>query len=139
MAANQEELLAYLSQALLQIPLGPQLAGGQNTSNPRYGPQDITHVGTWAAFTYHNVIEAWGTHLSGPACATMQRPPIWGNPCQPLNSESQFKNKFADIAEGRIRRAIRTGFTHIDGNNNNGLAHRGMSQLEFLHGGSTSH
>jgi hypothetical protein len=57
-----------------------------------------------------------------------------GSPCQLINSESRFKSKFSDYAEGRIRRAMRRGFIHIDGNNQQGLTNLGMTALEFVHG-----
>ena len=130
MAANQEELLAYLSHALPLIPHGPNVHPGPNTSNARYGPQDITHVGNWATFTYQNIINGWGNHLRGPGCALMNQEPAWGSPCQPINSESQFKSQFHVYAETRIR-SCHSRIAHINGNSHQGLAQRGMRPVEF--------
>lgn len=134
MAAKHEDLLAYLSHALPRIPHGPDVSPGPNTSNPDYRPEDITYVGNWAAFTYQDIINGWGAVLHGPGCARLNQEPAWGSPCQPIYSESQFKSRFSVYAESRIRRAIRAGVAHINGNNNQGLAQRGMRSVEFLHG-----
>jgi hypothetical protein len=76
MAANQEDLLAYLSHALPPIPLPPNLLPGPNTSNPRSQPQDSTHVGNWATFTYQNIMQAWEITCVGLAAKGCGRKPL---------------------------------------------------------------
>jgi hypothetical protein len=133
MAAHQEELLAYLSHALPPIPRGANVHAGPNTKNQSYSHEDITHVEQWEAFNYRNIVNSWRTVLHGPGCTLMNQAPIGGSPGPPIYTESQFKFKFHQHAENRIRRAMRRAFDSIDGNNH-GLQQRQMSRLEFLQG-----
>lgn len=55
-------LLDYLSVGLPPIPVGGT-APSRNTTNPRYGAEDIHEVVSWLEFNYSTIIQRYGVPL----------------------------------------------------------------------------
>ena len=60
---SNQSLLQYLSISLPAIPIQGS-APSRNTTNPRYGAEDITQVVDWPEFNYVMIIQRYGGILN---------------------------------------------------------------------------
>ncbi|EDP49851.1 hypothetical protein KXW98_007105 [Aspergillus fumigatus] len=123
-----QSLLHYLSIALPAIPI-QGAAPSRNTTNPRYGPDDITEVVTWQEFNYANILQQYGAILN----AKQIRPDPFPSPPAAIRDEPQFHLRFAEMVLPRVRRALRAGFEQLAPQ----LPARQLSQITF-DGGSAA-
>ncbi|OJZ90500.1 hypothetical protein ASPFODRAFT_424390 [Aspergillus luchuensis CBS 106.47] len=103
-----QTLLQYLSVALPAIPVGGT-APSRNTSNPRYGAEDITQVLSWTDFNYSTIIQHYGHILN---TRQIRRDPFLSPPAS-IRDEPYFHTRFAELVVPRIRRALRAGFEQL--------------------------
>lgn len=99
----------------------------RNTTNPRYGPEDITHIVPWTEFNYEAIIQQCGLFLS----ATQIRPDPLSSSLAAIRDEPQFQFCFAELVPPRIRRALRAVLEQF------GSSNRGPRELKKFLGNGT--
>ncbi|OOF90492.1 hypothetical protein ASPCADRAFT_400776 [Aspergillus carbonarius ITEM 5010] len=80
-------LLDYLSVGLPPIPVGGT-APSRNTTNPRYGAEDIHEVVSWLEFNYSTIIQRYGVPLQSKQ---IQSEPIASPPAS-IRDEPQLRS-----------------------------------------------
>lgn len=103
-----QSLLQYLSTALPAIPT-QGVAPSRNTTNPRYGAEDITGIVPWREFTYRYILQQYGAVLD----AKQIRTDPFTSPPAAIRDEPQFQLRFAELVLPRVRRALRAGFEQL--------------------------
>ena len=103
-----QSLLQCLSTALPAIRT-QETTVSRNTTNPRYGADDITSIVPWAEFNYGTIIQQYGAVLS----AKQIRPDPFTSPPAAIRDEPQFQIRFTELVLPRIRRALRAGFEQL--------------------------
>ncbi|KAG5295322.1 hypothetical protein I7I48_12170 [Histoplasma ohiense] len=103
-----QSLLHYLSIALPAIPTQGTIAS-RNTTNPRYGADDITQVVPWPEFNYGAILQRYGPALN----AKLIRPDPFTSPPAAIRDEPQFHLRFAALVLPRVRRGLRAGFEQL--------------------------
>ncbi|OJJ65600.1 hypothetical protein ASPBRDRAFT_139739 [Aspergillus brasiliensis CBS 101740] len=104
-----QTLLEYLSIALPAIRVG-RTAPSRNTTNPRYGADDIRSVVDWTDFNYSTITQRYGTMLNSKR---IRRDPIESPPAS-INDEPHFHSRFSELVQPRVRRALRAGFDQLE-------------------------
>lgn len=115
--ANQITLMQYLQRGPPAIPTNPPSSPGPNTTNHAYGWEDISSVNHWNTFNLQTVVQRYGQLLTTTA---IQNEPMPTSPPQAVNSENLIRYRVSTYLKDRVRRALRSGFTH-GGNVLNGL------------------
>ncbi|PYI36411.1 hypothetical protein BP00DRAFT_432414 [Aspergillus indologenus CBS 114.80] len=123
-----QTLLDYLSVGLPQIPVGGTFPS-RNTTNPRYGAEDIHEVVSWVEFNYFAIIQRYGVPLRSKQ---IQSEPI-ASPPAAIRDEPQFQLRFAELILPRVRRSLRAAFEQLAPE----LATRRLSPVTF-DGGSVA-
>jgi hypothetical protein len=124
-----QTLLDYLSVGLPPIPVGGT-APSRNTTNPRYGAEDINQVLSWSEFNYSTIIQRYGVPLRSKQ---IQPDPI-ASPPAAIRDEPQFQLRFAELILPRMRRSLRAAFEQLTPE----LAARRLSPVTFDGGSAAS-
>ncbi|KAA8643770.1 hypothetical protein EYZ11_008214 [Aspergillus tanneri] len=103
-----QSLLQYLSVALPAIPTR-DTTRSKNTSNPRYGADDITDITPWLEFNYGIILQRYGAILN----AKQIRPDPFMSPPAAIRDEPLFHLRFTELVLPRVRRALRAGFEQL--------------------------
>ncbi|KUL82064.1 hypothetical protein ZTR_10678 [Talaromyces verruculosus] len=103
-----QTLLQFLSVALPAIPVGGT-APSRNTTNPRYGADDITSILPWPEFNYVTIIQRYGTILN----SKLIRPDPFTSPPAAIKDEPHLHLRFAELLLPRVRRGLRAGFEQL--------------------------
>ncbi|KAL2811076.1 hypothetical protein BDW59DRAFT_155582 [Aspergillus cavernicola] len=103
-----QTLLQYLSVGLPPIPIGGT-APSRNTTNPRYGANDITQVLSWPEFNRSTIIQRYGAILQTKHIQidSFRSPPA------AIRDEPQFHIRFAELVLPRVRRSLRAAFEQL--------------------------
>lgn len=92
------------------LPLGNPSQSQENTTNTDYSANDISHVGHWSDFNLINILDHYGPLL---AEARIQEERISGTPPHPINGKMGLEFRYAEYLQGRIIRALRSGFEQL--------------------------
>lgn len=103
-----QSLLRYLSIPPRQIPIHAT-SPAHNTTNDRYGPDDISQVVAWPQFNYDTSIQKYGPALN--AKQIIAEP--FGSSPPAILDESQFHLRFGERVLPRIRRSLRAAFEQL--------------------------
>ena len=103
-----QSLLHYLTVALPTLRLQDTVPG-RNTTNPKYGADDISQIVPWPEFNYGTIIHRYGNVLNQKQ---IRIDPFYSPP-RPIRDEPQFSIRCNDLVYPRIRRALRAAFEFL--------------------------
>ncbi|KAK2766640.1 hypothetical protein FQN54_005951 [Arachnomyces sp. PD_36] len=131
----QVTLMDFLQAGLPALPAHAPPNPGPNTTNLRYGFKDIQSIGTWDAFNLNNLLQRY-QHLFNQV--RLDRVPISTSPVSALGSEDVIRDKIAEHAFPRVRKALRAAFQHLHAanqlNGRTSLSFGGGSYAQVING-----
>ncbi|KAE8406591.1 hypothetical protein BDV37DRAFT_242855 [Aspergillus pseudonomiae] len=110
---NPVSLMAYLQYGPPRIPVIDQEQSKENTTSQICSADDIRSVGYWVDFNLSTILHQHQAILANSRCADEAMP---DSPPQPINSETGLKRRFALYIYQRVRRALRSGFSFLEMN-----------------------
>ena len=103
-----QSLLDYLSIPLPDISTQHEF-NFRNTTNSRYGSDDIIQVVAWPQFNYAAIIHKYGPALN----AKRFNPDHFSSLPPAIRDESQFQLRFAELILPQIRRSLRAALEQL--------------------------